>query len=134
MFVPSEDCINNLINSVKSKFGFIDTINNTINIVEDMFNNTESLPKLELTLPDNKWYNGKITVIDLSWYAPYKTYGDLIISSFIYVFFLWRIFINLPNIISGVGGSSNDVSIASSDINAYTKFGFGRRSSLNRRQ
>lgn len=134
LFVPSEDSINNLVNSVKSKFSFVDTINNTINIVEDMFNNIEKLPKLELTLPNNKWYNGKITVMDLSWYAPYKEYGDLIISSFIYVFFLWRIFIKLPDIISGAGGGINEISIASSDINAYSKYGFGRRSELNRTQ
>ena len=72
--------------------------------------------------------------MDLSWYAPYKNYGDTIIAGFIYVFFLWRIFINLPNIISGGAGSVNDITIASSDIEAYQKFGFGRRSGLNRKQ
>lgn len=46
----------------------------------------------------------------------------------------WRIFINLPNIISGGAGSVNDITIASSDIEAYQKFGFGRRSGLNRKQ
>lgn len=134
LFVPSEDSINNLVNSVKSHFGFVDTIKDTAKTIEDMFSNTENLPKVTLTLPENKWYNGQITVIDLSWYAPYKQYGDVVISAFIYVLFLWRIFINLPGIISGAGGGINDVSIASSDIEGYSKFGFGRRSSLNRRQ
>lgn len=134
LFVPSEDSINNLVNSVKSHFGFIDTINNTSSMIKDMFNDSSKLPKVTLTLKDNEWYNGEITVIDLSWYAPYKEYGDMIISAFIYVFFFWRIFVNLPSIISGAGGAFNDTTIATSDIQAYTKFGFGRRSSLTRHQ
>lgn len=134
LFVPGDENINSLVNSVKSHFRFIDTINSTIDMIEDMFVNTESLPKITITLKDNKWYSGEVTVMDLSWYAPYKAQGDLIISAFIYVFFLWRIFINLPNIISGVGGGVNDSSIAISDIQAFNKFGFGRRSSLTRRQ
>lgn len=134
LFVPSEDAIKGLVDSVKSHFGFVDTIKDTAKTIEDMFSNSENLPKITLTLPKNKWYNGQIVVMDLSWYSQYKQYGDLIISAFIYVFFLWRIFVNLPNIISGGAGAINDVSIASSDIEAYSKFGFGRRSSLERRQ
>lgn len=134
LFVPSEESINSLVNSVKDHFGFIDTINNTIAVVQDMFSNTAELPKITITLKDNKWYSGEITVIDLSWYDPYKEYGDLIISAFIYVFFLWRIFVNLPNIISGAGGGVDNISIASSDIEAYHRFGFGRRSSLTKKQ
>lgn len=134
VFVPSEDAINGLVNSVKSHFGFVDTINETAQMIKNMFDDMENLPKLTITLPENQWYSGDVTVIDLSWYAPYKQYGDTVIAGFIYVFFLWRIFVNLPNIISGGAGSVNEVTIASSDIDAYHKFGFGRRSTLNRRQ
>lgn len=134
LFVPGEDVINGFVNSVKSHFGFVDTIKDTAKTIEDMFSDSENLPKITLTLPENKWYNGQIVVMDLSWYSQYKQYGDLIISAFIYVFFLWRIFVNLPNIISGDAGAINDVSISSSDIEAYSKFGFGRRSSLERHQ
>ena len=134
LFVPSEDAINGLVNSVKDHFTFIDSINSTVDMVKGMFDNTEELPKISVNVPENKWYNGQVIVMDLNWYAPYKNYGDTIIAGFIYVFFLWRIFINLPNIISGGAGTVNDVTIASSDIEAYHKFGFGRRSSLNRRQ
>lgn len=134
LFVPSEDSINSLVNSVKSKFGFIDTISTTVSSIQDMFSNNENLPKMTLTLPENKWVNGQIVVIDLSWYAPYKHYGDTIISAFIYIFFIWRIYINLSNIISGTGGAVNDLPQQVSDINSYNKFGFGRRSSTTKRQ
>lgn len=134
LFVPQQETIDNLVNSVKSKFAFVDTVKETIVLIEDMFKNTETLPKLTLTLPENKWYNGQVTVIDLSWYSPYKQYGDTILSAFIYVFFIWRIYISLASIIAGTGGSINDTSIAISDIQAYNKHGFGRRESLTRRQ
>lgn len=134
LFVPSEESINNLVNSVKSKFGFVDTVNNTITVIQDMFNGTESLPVLKITLPENKWYSGEVVVMDLNWYAPYKQYGDTIISAFIYLFFIWRIYINLASIISGTGGTVNDLPQEIGDIQAYSKFGFGRRSSLTRRQ
>ena len=134
LFVPSEDSINNLVNSVKSKFGFIDTINNTIISIKDMFSNTDSLTKIEITLPENDWYNGKVTVMDLAWYAKYKSYGDLIISAFIYVFFIWRIYVHLADIISGSGGSINDVPQQITDIRGYVNSGSGRRSSLTKRQ
>lgn len=134
LFVPSEDSINNLVNSVKSKFGFVDTINNTIASIKDMFSNTDSLPKIEITLPENDWYNGKVTVMDLSWYSKYKSYGDLIISAFIYVFFIWRIYVHLADIISGTGGSINDVPQQITDIRGFINTGSGRRSSLTKRQ
>ena len=65
-----------------------------------------------MTIGATKYNNEqKVIVLDFSWYAPYKTYGDLIITGFVYAFFLWRLFINLPNITHGLGGSSinNDI-------------------------
>ncbi len=96
--------MNNLISSVTDKFRFVDTVKNTIEEYKVMFSSVETLPKMYINLPENKWLSGEILLIDLAWYAPFKQYGDLIISAFIYVFFVWRIFIKLPNIIGGFGG------------------------------
>lgn len=109
LFVPSNERLDSLISSVKSHFTFIDTIHNTSNIIKDMFNNTESLPKISINISQNKWYSGNVITFDLSWYAPYKQYGDLVISAFIYVFFLWRTFIKLPGIISGTAGDVTEL-------------------------
>lgn len=115
LFVPSEDSINSLVNSVKDKFRFIDTIINTVSVIKDMFSNNENLPKMTLTLPENKWVNGQIVVIDFSWYAPYKQYGDTIISAFIYIFFIWRIYIKLSGFISGASGSIDTLTSINND-------------------
>lgn len=127
LFVPSEDSINNLVDTVKEKFRFVDTIKNTITTIQDMFEGTESLPVIKITLPENKWFNGQVVVMDLSWYAPYKTYGDTIISAFIYIFFIWRIYISLASIISGTGGAINDLPQQVGDIQ------LGKRSSITKR-
>lgn len=56
--------------------------------------------------------------LDFSWYAPFKAYGDAVLSGFMWLCFLWVLFKNLPGIIAGsamVFDSSHYDS--SSDIN-----------------
>lgn len=106
LFVPSEEKITAIQNTVSSKFEFVDSIKIAINSIQDMFNNIGNAPKLTLNLGSTKYTNaGKYTVVDLSWYAPYKAYGDLVLTGFIYLFFIWRIFISVPSIVNGSSGS-----------------------------
>lgn len=65
-------------------------------------------PKLELTF-DNQYLSGTYTIIDLTWYVPYKALGDNIICMFMYFCFVVKIFKNLANIVSGVGSASNSL-------------------------
>ena len=133
MFVPDSENLENKVNSIKDKFSFIDSVKVTINDLTSIVTNEENAPIFYVDVMENKWFSGKVKVIDLSWYAPFKTYGDTVICCFAYAFFFWRIFINLSNIISGSGGAI-DSSMQISDIHAYRKFGFGRRSSMTKRQ
>lgn len=135
LFVPSEERITGLQNTVMSKFDFVESIKVAINSFKDIINNLGNAPVLTLNLSATKYTNAMtINVIDLNWYKPYKQYGDIVITAIIYAFYLIRLFMSLPSIISGVGGGLNETNIAMSDIEAYNKFGFGRRSSLTRRQ
>ena len=52
-------------------------------------------------------YGGQVEMLDLSWYTPYKSTVDGIVSGFLWVFFCWKLFQKLPGII---GGSSMDSS------------------------
>lgn len=54
---------------------------------------------------ESKYFEGELTYIDMSWYKPFKPYGDLVITGFVYLFFLWRLFVHLPGIIHGSSGS-----------------------------
>lgn len=109
LFIPSENSLNQFSDIWNSKLGFIDTIKTDINAFKNMFNNINSVPKYVIDV-NSKWYVGEITVIDFSWYAPFKNYGDIIITAFIYVFFIWRLFKHLPSIISGVDSGIDVVS------------------------
>lgn len=42
-------------------------------------------------------------ILDLSWYLPYKPYGDMVLSGFMWLSFLWLLFKRFPAIISGEG-------------------------------
>lgn len=42
-------------------------------------------------------------VLDMSWYAPFKQYGDMIISGFMWLFYLIMLFRHLPDILNGAG-------------------------------
>lgn len=109
LFIPSEDRINGLVNTVTGKFTFIETIKIAINSFEDIINNLGNSPSLSLTLSATPYTpEQEVKVIDLSWYAPFKPYGDVVITGFIYLFFLWRLFALLPNIINGYGNYTED--------------------------
>ncbi len=54
---------------------------------------------------NSKYLTGTYTIIDLSWYAPYKQYGDAVITMFCYLGFIWHVFTKLASIISGVDTS-----------------------------
>ena len=102
LFIPSEERLIAISNVVSSKFSFIDTIKNTINTISDIFNNLKDSPTLVVRNINSKYYNGDLTYIDMSWYSPFKEYGDNIITAIIYIFFIFRLYNHIPNIINGV--------------------------------
>lgn len=122
LFVPSEERINAITSTVSSKFQFVDSIKIAINSIKDMINNVGNAPKLTLNLGATKYTEASnYVVLDLSWYSPFKPYGDIVLTGFIYVFFIWRMFISAPNIIHGLGGSVAPIN----DI--YTKLGGNKK-------
>lgn len=95
--------------------------------MKDVINNLGNAPSISLTLSATKYSNEmNMKVIDMSFYKPFKSYGDLIITGFFYVFYLWRLFVNISSILNGVP-NLYEVSAQVTDIQAYNKFGFGRR-------
>lgn len=71
----------------------------------DVINNVSNTPKLTIQLGKTKYTEDSTVDLDFSWYAPFKSYGDLVITGFVYSMFIWRLFIKLPGIISGSSGS-----------------------------
>lgn len=133
LFIPSEENVNNLVNSVKDKFSFVDYIKNSVGDVNSILSGSTPAPSLTIHINETAYTKAQdIKIIDLSWYTQFKELGDKIFTGFIYAFFIWRTYTNLPNIISGAGSAINDVPAEISDISAYSKFGFGRASTTKR--
>lgn len=45
----------------------------------------------------------------MSWYAPYKSLGDEVITLFCYLCFIWHLFIKASSIIQGLDTASGTV-------------------------
>ena len=110
LFIPSEERITGLQNTVMSKFDFVESIKIAINSFMDIINNLGNAPVLRLNLGATKYTDEMdVAVIDLNWYKPYKQYGDVVLTGIIYAFYLFRLFYNAPNIISGASSGLKEI-------------------------
>lgn len=116
---------------VKGNFGFSSSIQNVATDMVNVITDVENAPKFTLNV-NSKYYKGEVTVIDFSWYAPFKEMGDNIICIFVYLSFVWNIFLRLPDIIAGAGGASFSPNMLQ-DISAYNHTGFSRTNSYHDR-
>lgn len=104
--MPSEETIQSLIDTITSPFGFVDVIKDSVKGLIDIVNEVVPAPSFSIDIPETKYTSKSSFDIDFSWYSPYKKYVDIIITVFVYISFIWRVFVNLPNIISGISNIS----------------------------
>lgn len=108
-FVPDEEKVNVFVDDFNHKFGFVDDMKTNVdNIQKYIFGVTPSpILKIPIMKVNSKYdYGfGDYLIIDISWYEPYRPYGDLIILAFVWLMFIWRVFVSLPSIISGAPGN-----------------------------
>ena len=109
LFIPSQERLNAFPNLINSKFAFIDSIKHAINSIKDILAGLGNPPVITVPVKETSFTEkGEIEILNLSWYAPFKSYGDLIITGFVYALFIWRLFIAIPGIINGSSGSSGE--------------------------
>ncbi len=101
--------MNVFVDDFHHKFGFVDDMKTNVdNIQKYIFGVTPS-PILKIPIMKvNSEYDygfGDYFIIDVSWYEPYRPYGDLVILAFAWLMFIWRVFVSLPGIITGAPGS-----------------------------
>lgn len=109
LFIPSEGYFSTQLAQLQSYFGFWTSVRDTADVFMNFLKNTDFTepPKIEIDLSLAKTsvnYGGKVYLIDLSWYEPYKESVDVILSSILWLVFIWNTYKNLPNIIAGFGG------------------------------
>lgn len=109
IFVPDAGYLDEKFNAIKERFDFAESISDTVQVIVNWFENVSLLEPPVVTV---HFSNGKSAhgvdygtsgkILDFSWYAPYKPAVDIIFSAFLWLFFIWRIYLALPNIIAGV--------------------------------
>lgn len=137
VFVPSEDFLSDKMQYISQKFGFVTTMFQVVEILLDGFGtgNEKEPPVVTMNLGNatSKYFYGEESIVlDLSWYAPYKPMVDIFLRAVLWVFFLWRLFVALPNIINGVAGSGSYMGIGAADYKRISgsnvpKIGMKRR-------
>ena len=110
VFVPSAPVVDAMVDNYHHKFGFVDDIRTNMDNVKKTFMGITPTPYLKIpimkTKSDYDYGFGDYFILDLSWYEVYKPYGDKIISAFMWLFFIWRMFIKLPAIINGAAAGT----------------------------
>ena len=109
LFVPDSDYLSEKVTALRERFSFADSIMDTAESVKNaVVGGGNQAPKISIDFgkAESKYnYGSSSMVLDMSWYSRYKPNVDLILSAMMWVFFVWRVFVKLPSIISGVGGS-----------------------------
>lgn len=104
LFLPDENFLKNEVAQIRERFAFADSIVATVNTLHDLIETSaaeiQEPPSIVMDI-NIRGTVKEVTVIDMSWYKPYKEYGDMLFSGILWAFFVWRIFVRLPGIISG---------------------------------
>lgn len=117
LFVPSDERLSSMTSAIQAKFAFVDTIKSTVNVLDNLMGDPGTSPSISVNIGKTK-YTGEanVKIIDLSWYAPFKQYGDVVIACFAYAFFAWRLFLNVTGIINGASGAVYTINSIDSKI------------------
>lgn len=107
IFVPTADFLQPKIEELKARFPFIDGVIGLGHFVRDNLSSDLGPPVIYVdfgSATTDLFGHKKYLLTDFAWYAPYKPTVDALMSSVLWAFFGWRVFVRLPSIISGEGG------------------------------
>ena len=105
LFVPEEDFFSEKFEEFKSHFAFIETFTGFVSQFQNM-NRKRAAPSISIDFSNAESqynYGGQAAVLNLSWYSRYKPIADIMITAFVYIFFIWRFYCRIPEIIRGSG-------------------------------
>lgn len=112
LFVPDENYFSGKIESIRSQVKLIDDLFDAVETYKSSIGSTNGAPTITA---DFGKYGGEMKVLDLSFYAPYKNYGDLIVNAFLWGCFIWRCFMHLHTTIRGVSDVKTAVDFVKGD-------------------
>ena len=123
VFIPAAGYWDAKVVALQAAFPLFNAIILSANSLRGFFQGLGSRPPIIYIDLGNSasWaMGGKTIFLDLTWYSQYKPTMDTVLSAFLWIFALWRIFLRLPGLIrGGVGdwgsGTVADEKVSSSD-------------------
>ena len=106
LFVPDTSYVEGQIGDIVNRYDFLFSVVATVDDMKSRFSGTEP-PKIYIHFEESEDERfssiGTLLAVDFSWYERYKPYGDIVLSSILWAFFVWRFYKALPNILNGTG-------------------------------
>ncbi|MBR5363325.1 MAG: hypothetical protein IK134_08390 [Oscillospiraceae bacterium] len=110
IFVPEQGYFDNKIAQVKAKFAWYEDIVDAWTEFKTALNNVsaDSPPSINVNLDERTFFgqsigSGSGTALVLDWMITYRNTIRNLLTAFMWIFFLWRLYCHIPNIISGSG-------------------------------
>lgn len=108
VFVPAEGYLDAKVDTLISTYDFVKGFKSDATFLMNQIARLGTLPPviyIPLGSSETSYFIGNDTVfLDLSWYERYKPTVDAILSSFLWILFIWKVFLKLPGIVSGLPG------------------------------
>lgn len=105
LFVPELEEFRDKIDKIKGYFSFVSGIKESGELLFSVLTEVDPEPPVlyvDLSAAESEYNWGeKVPILDLSWYERYKPTVDVIVSAILWAFFIWRVYIRLPSLISG---------------------------------
>lgn len=107
LFIPSDGYFDSKIGGLRERFAFFESVVDTVQTFNNFFENNDfnEPPVITVNLQNATGkinYGTNAKALDMSWYAPYKSYVDGILSAIMWAVFLFNTFRALPGIIGGL--------------------------------
>lgn len=104
VFIPAAGYWDAKVAALQAAFPLFNAIILSANSLRGFFQSLGSRPPIIYIDLGNSasWaMGGKTIFLDLTWYSQYKPTVDTVLSAFLWIFALWRIFLRLPGLIRG---------------------------------
>ena len=108
LFVPSANYWDAKITACKEAFPLFNSILVTGNGLDGFFSGLGTRPPviyIDLGSSTSWAIGGRTIFLDLTWYSKYKPTMDNVISAFLWLLFAWRLFLKVPGLLRGEGGT-----------------------------
>lgn len=108
VFVPAEGYLDAKVDTLLANYTFLDGFKSDMRFLLNHIAHLGTTPPviyIPLSSSETSYSLGSDTIfLDLSWYAKYKPTVDSILSAFLWILFIFKLFLKLPGIVSGLPG------------------------------